>query len=140
MDTLLSNFIRPLQGEAIATVRRDPVTSLPLLDSEVCTPCPLVSKPTQCCFLVSPLLDSEVRLSSTLHHCSSSQLTVALEFLPLLDSEIRSFFTLHHRSSSQFTVALEDMAMRYMSIHWRFYVASDQLNACFCHANVEDQA
>ncbi|BDA48148.1 probable DNA polymerase I at C-terminar half [Coccomyxa sp. Obi] len=34
VDTLLSNFIRPLQGEAIATVRRDPVTSLPLLDSE----------------------------------------------------------------------------------------------------------
>lgn len=35
VDTLLSNFIRPLQGGAIATVRRDPVTSQPLLDAQV---------------------------------------------------------------------------------------------------------
>jgi hypothetical protein len=35
IDTLLSNFIRPLQGGAIATVRRDPVTAQPLLDAEV---------------------------------------------------------------------------------------------------------
>ena len=34
IDTLLSNFIRPLQGEAIATVKRDPITSQPLLDPE----------------------------------------------------------------------------------------------------------
>ena len=34
IDTLLSNFIRPLQGEAIATVKRDPITSNPILDSE----------------------------------------------------------------------------------------------------------
>ena len=31
IDTLLSNFIRPLQGEAIATVKRDPATSQPIL-------------------------------------------------------------------------------------------------------------
>ena len=36
IDTLLSNFIRPLQGEAIATVRRDPGTAQPLLDAQVC--------------------------------------------------------------------------------------------------------
>ena len=32
IDTLLSNFIRPLQGEAIATVKRDPATCQPILD------------------------------------------------------------------------------------------------------------
>lgn len=32
IDTLLSNFIRPLQGEAIATVKRNPLTSDPILD------------------------------------------------------------------------------------------------------------
>ena len=32
IDTLLSNFIRPLQGEAIATIKRDPATSQPILD------------------------------------------------------------------------------------------------------------
>ncbi len=34
IDTLLSNFIRPLQGEAIATVKRDPITSNLILDTE----------------------------------------------------------------------------------------------------------
>ena len=34
IDTLLSNFIRPLQGEAIATVKRDPLTSHPILDPQ----------------------------------------------------------------------------------------------------------
>ena len=34
IDTLLSNFIRPLQGAAIATVKRDPLTSEPLLDAQ----------------------------------------------------------------------------------------------------------
>ena len=34
VDTLLSNFIRPLQGEAIATVKRDPLTSDPILDQQ----------------------------------------------------------------------------------------------------------
>lgn len=34
IDTLLSNFIRPLQGEAIATVKRDPLTSDPILDPQ----------------------------------------------------------------------------------------------------------
>ena len=32
IDTLLSNFIRPLQGEAIATVKRDTATCQPILD------------------------------------------------------------------------------------------------------------
>lgn len=34
IDTLLSNFIRPLQGEAIATVKRDPLTQHPILDPQ----------------------------------------------------------------------------------------------------------